>query len=118
MCAPSRFTFWQSIRGGGSGRTLARSIQDEHELVRETAAAFEREPTTEESRARRARPQRLGHGREDDRACVGPHLLFASARRVGCAGAPKCLEDEYAADEALCVQGESGNEVFILLAAK
>ncbi len=99
-------------RGAASEETLARLERDEHELVRETALHL---------RARK------GEGKDE----VGAHSslitvekmialrsapLFSSLAPEGLAELARAsIEDDYAPGENLCVEGEPGNEVFILL---
>ncbi|HWT01463.1 MAG TPA: cyclic nucleotide-binding domain-containing protein [Pyrinomonadaceae bacterium] len=99
-------------RGAADRETLARMIADEHELVRETAAHLRerggRDPgthshliTVEKMIALRSAPVF---------SKIGPEGLAQLARAS--------REDEFAPDETLCVEGEPGNEVFILLAGE
>ncbi|HUQ32292.1 MAG TPA: cyclic nucleotide-binding domain-containing protein, partial [Pyrinomonadaceae bacterium] len=97
-------------RGAVSPELLDRLSADEHELVRETALHLKE------------------RGGRDD---AGPHArLIAIEKMIALRSAPifsriapeglaelaaASLEDEYAPGETLCVEGEPGNEVFILL---
>jgi Cyclic nucleotide-binding domain/4Fe-4S binding domain len=99
-------------QNGVDAEMLTRLATDEHELVRETVAHL-----------------RERHGREP--GAVGAHAglstvekmialrsapIFSSLPPEGLAELGRAsVEHQYAADEALCVAGESGNEVFILL---
>jgi hypothetical protein len=100
-------------RGAADSELLERMSADEHEVVRETARHLithvltgvkEGEPhagviTIEKMIALRSAPIF---------STIAPEGLAELARA--------CLEDEYAPGEALCLEGEPGNEVFILLA--
>ena len=98
-------------RGAANSNLLERMSVDEHEVVRETAQhliarAGQGESTThaglitiEKMIALRSAPIFF---------TLAPEGLVELARA--------CREDEYAPDEALCLEGEPGNEVFILLA--
>jgi hypothetical protein len=100
-------------RGTVSPELLDRLSADEHELVRETALHLKE------------------RGGRDD---AGPHArLITIEKMIALRSAPifsriapeglaelasASLEDEYAPGETLCVEGEPGNEVFILLAGE
>jgi hypothetical protein len=100
-------------RGAVSPELLDRLSADEHELVRETALHLKE------------------RGGRDD---AGPHArLITIEKMIALRSAPifsriapeglaelasASLEDEYAPGETLCVEGEPGNEVFILLAGE
>ncbi|MGB7926258.1 MAG: cyclic nucleotide-binding domain-containing protein [Pyrinomonadaceae bacterium] len=99
-------------RGATFDDTLDRLSRDEHELVRETALHL---------KARKARG-------EDERE-VHPGLITVE-KMIALRSAPifsnlapeslaelarASVEDYYAPEAALCIQGEPGNEVFILL---
>jgi hypothetical protein len=100
-------------RGTVSPELLDRLSADEHELVRETALHLKE------------------RGGRDD---AGPHVrLITIEKMIALRSAPifsriapeglaelasASLEDEYAPGETLCVEGEPGNEVFILLAGE
>ncbi|HEX8709514.1 MAG TPA: cyclic nucleotide-binding domain-containing protein [Pyrinomonadaceae bacterium] len=99
-------------RGAANAELLDRMAGDEHELVRETALHLK------------------AHGRRDE----GEHRqLITIEKMIALRSAPifsriapeglaelarASLEDEYAPDETLCVEGEPGNEVYILLAGE
>lgn len=102
-------------RGAADAEILERLIADEHELVRETAqsiseraairAATDAPPapliTVEKMIALRSVPI-FSH--------LAPEELAELARAS--------RENSYLAGEALCIEGERGNEVFILLAGR
>lgn len=95
--------------------TLARLSTDEHELVRETAAHLKERHGREHG----AVGAHSGLGTVEKMIALRSAPIFSSLPPEGLAAlARSSMEDEYAADEALCVQGESGNEVFILLAGE
>jgi hypothetical protein len=99
-------------RGAAGEEPLARLERDEHELVRETALHL---------RARK------GEGNDE----VGAHSsLITVEKMIALRSAPifsrlapeglmelarASVEDNYSPEENLCVEGEPGNEVFILL---
>lgn len=98
-----------SERGAANEETLNQMSADEHELVRETAA-------------------HLKEHHEQDAA--GHRHLITIEKMIALRSAPifekiapqglaelahASLEDEFAPDETLCIEGEPGNEVFILL---
>ncbi|MDT4968449.1 MAG: hypothetical protein QOJ64_3186 [Acidobacteriota bacterium] len=99
-------------RGGAGEELLSRMAADEHEIVRETAEHL-----------------REGHGRDPE-----PHrVLIVIEKMIALRSAPlfsrvtpeglaelarASSEDQFAPGETLCVEGEPGNEVFILLAGE
>ena len=99
-------------RGAAGEDLLNRASADEHELVRETALHLKErgggDPgthrhliTIEKMIALRSAP------------------IFSKIAPEGLAElASASVEDEYAPEETLCVEGEPGNEVFILLAGE
>jgi hypothetical protein len=99
-------------RGAANEELLNKLSADEHELVRETAIHLKerggREPrdhsgliTIEKMIALRSAPVF---------STIAPEGLIELARAS--------TEDEFAPAETLCVEGEPGNEVFILLAGE
>jgi hypothetical protein len=100
-------------RGGTNEKLLERMSADEHEVVRETAQHL---------------TARAAEGGTDNRAHPGlitiekmialrSAPIFSTIAAEGLAElARACREDTYAPAEALCLEGEPGNEVFILLA--
>jgi hypothetical protein len=92
--------------------TLAHSSDDEHELVRETAVALKRRYAGEAAgRSPMLTVEKMIALRQIPIfASVGPEALEELAR--------SSFEAIYARDDALCLEGETGNEVFILLAGE
>ncbi|HEV2915856.1 MAG TPA: cyclic nucleotide-binding domain-containing protein [Pyrinomonadaceae bacterium] len=101
--------------GGAQPDLLARLLTDEHELVRETAAHL-KERRGRETSAVGAHP---GLSTVEKMMALRSAPIFSSLPPEGLAElARSSAEAEYAADEALCREGEQGNEVFILLAGE
>ncbi len=99
-------------RGAADAKILVRMMDDEHELVRETAAHL----------MNRARE---GFGAHDHLITVEKMIALRSAPIFSTLGpgalaelARASREHEYGPGEALCMEGEEGNEVFILLAGE
>jgi hypothetical protein len=97
-------------RGGASEELLNRMSADEHELVRETAIHL---------RARGGQDA----GTHSHLITIEKMIALRSApvfSRIAPEGlaelARSSVEDEFTPGETLCVEGEPGNEVFILLA--
>jgi hypothetical protein len=99
-------------RGTVNSDLLDRMSRDEHEVVRETAQHL---------MARAASGEAETHGHAglitiEKMIALRSAPIFSTIAPEGLAElARACLEDEYAPDEALCLEGEPGNEVFILL---
>jgi hypothetical protein len=100
-------------RGAASPEVLDRLSADEHELVRETALHL---------RERGGRDTASAHARLitiEKMIALRSAPIFSRIAPEGLAElASASLEDEYAPGETLCVEGEPGNEVFILLAGE
>lgn len=102
-------------RGAANSSLLERMIGDEHAVVRETAGHL---------MERRAPGGAATEGQAhaglitiEKMIALRSAPIFSTIAPEGLAElARACLEDEYAPDEALCLEGEPGNEVFILLA--
>ncbi|HYR45759.1 MAG TPA: cyclic nucleotide-binding domain-containing protein, partial [Thermoanaerobaculia bacterium] len=101
-----------AARGEADAETLIRLNDDEHEAVRETARHF-RERTSREA---------SDSGGRTDFLTVEKIVALRSAPIFSRLGpeelaelARSSVERRYAAGEALCREGERGNEVFILL---
>ncbi|HEY0003978.1 MAG TPA: cyclic nucleotide-binding domain-containing protein [Pyrinomonadaceae bacterium] len=102
-------------RGAANEKTLDQMSQDEHELVRETA-------------------QHLKKSQESETGEVGSHKALSTVEKmIALRSAPifsrlppeglaelarASREAEFAAGANLCLEGEPGNEVFILLAGE
>ncbi len=100
-------------QGGVGADMLARFGTDEHELVRETAAHL----VERQGRETSAVGGHAGLSTVEKMIALRSAPIFSSLPPEGLAELGRSsAEHEYAAEEALCVQGESGNEVFILLA--
>jgi hypothetical protein len=101
-------------RGAANSRLLERMIADEHEVVRETALHLM------ERAVRGAAVEGQAHAgliTIEKMIALRSAPIFSTLAPEGLAElARACREDEYAPDEALCLEGEPGNEVFILLA--
>ncbi len=94
---------------------LSRMMQDEHELVRETARIVIERAMSVEARGTTA----LSLGTVEKMIALRGAPVFsrlAPEHLVELARASR--EDFYDSDESLCVEGESGNEVFILLSGE
>jgi hypothetical protein len=100
-------------RGAVSPELLDRLSADEHELVRETALHL---------KERGGRDNAAAHARLitiEKMIALRSAPIFSRIAPEGLAElATASLEDEYAPGETLCVEGEPGNEVFILLAGE
>ncbi|MBC7908969.1 MAG: cyclic nucleotide-binding domain-containing protein [Pyrinomonadaceae bacterium] len=94
---------------------LSRMMQDEHELVRETARIVIERAMSVEARGTTALP--LGTV-EKMIALRGAPVFSRLAPEHLVELARASREDFYDTDESLCVEGESGNEVFILLSGE
>ncbi|HKS30139.1 MAG TPA: cyclic nucleotide-binding domain-containing protein [Pyrinomonadaceae bacterium] len=100
-------------RGAAHADLLDWLSADEHEVVRETA---------EHLKARAAIGEGEGHSHaglitiEKMIALRSAPIFFTIAPEGLAELARACREDEYAPAEDLCLEGEPGNEVFILLA--
>ncbi len=97
-------------RAGVDEPTLPALIRDEHELVRETAVALRSRAARLESRAETALVT------VEKMIALRSVPLFSSLAPPELARAGR--EKEYAPGEALCVEGEPGDEVFILLSGE
>jgi len=99
-------------RGAADEELLSRMAADEHELVRETAEHLK------ERHGRDAEPHRQLITVEKMIA-LRSAPLFSRVTPEGLAElATASTEDEFTPGETLCVEGEPGNEVFILLAGE
>jgi hypothetical protein len=100
-------------RGAASAETLDRLSTDEHELVRETAVHL---------KLRRGKEEAGGHQglvTVEKMIALRSAPIFSSLPPEGLAELARAsLEDDYAPGENLCLEGEPGNEVFILLAGE
>ncbi|HYO91001.1 MAG TPA: cyclic nucleotide-binding domain-containing protein, partial [Pyrinomonadaceae bacterium] len=100
-------------RGAANPDLLERLGADEHEVVRETAQHLA---------ARAQSGEGEGHSHAglitiEKMIALRSAPIFSTIAPEGLAElARACREDEYAPSEALCLEGEPGNEVFILLA--
>lgn len=102
-------------RGAVDEQTLTRLIADEHEVVRETAQHLK-------ERKERAKPaghevgSRVGLITVEKMIALRSAPIFASLGPESLAELARAsTEGEYAAGQTLCVEGEFGDEVFILL---
>jgi hypothetical protein len=94
---------------------LARMSGDEHDLVRETVRHLQERQGRESSQV----GSHAGLSRVEKMVALRSAPIFSSLPPEGLAElARTSVEDEYAGGEALCVQGEPGNEVFIILAGE
>ncbi len=100
-------------RAGLDEGTLPALIRDEHELVRETALGLSSRAARLESRAETALVpvEKMIALRSVPLFCSLAPPELAELARAG-------REKEYAPGEALCVEGEPGDEVFILLSGE
>jgi hypothetical protein len=100
-------------RGAAGVRILERLSTDEHELVRETALHLA---------SRKGREEEGGHRgliTVEKMIALRSAPIFSSLAPEGLAELARAsLEDDYAPNETLCLEGEPGNEVFILLAGE
>lgn len=100
-------------RGGANQKLLDRLSQDEHEVVRETA----RHLTAHAEQREADNTAHAGLITIEKMIALRSAPIFSTIAPEGLAElARACREDEYAPLEALCIEGEPGNEVFILLA--
>jgi hypothetical protein len=99
-------------RGAAGPKTLERLSADEHLIVRETAEHLMEHRGIEAS-------ETISHAgliTIEKMIALRSAPLFSRLAPEGLAQlARACLEAEFAPDENLCVEGEEGNEVFILL---
>jgi len=103
-------------RGAADTKILVRMLDDEHELVRETAAHLK-------ERADDAAQDQIGS--HNHLITVEKMIALRSAPIFSTLGpgalselARASREDEYEPGQALCIEGEEGNEVFILLSGE
>ncbi|HEX8653235.1 MAG TPA: cyclic nucleotide-binding domain-containing protein [Pyrinomonadaceae bacterium] len=100
-------------RGAAGVRILERLSADEHELVRETALHLV---------SRKGKEEEGGHSgliTIEKMIALRSAPIFSSLAPEGLAELARAsLEDDYAPNETLCLEGEPGNEVFILLAGE
>ena len=102
-------------RGGTTPALLERLSGDEHEVVRETAQHL----TASVSRGEADNPAHAGLITIEKMIALRSAPIFSTIAPEGLAElARACREDEFAPEEALCLEGEPGNEVFILLAGE
>jgi hypothetical protein len=100
-------------RGAASPELLNRLSADEHELVRETALHL-KERGGQDASGAHARLITI-----EKMIALRSAPIFSRIAPEGLAElASASLEDEYKPGETLCVEGEPGNEVFILLAGE
>lgn len=100
-------------RGGVDEETLAMLVRDEHEVVCETAACLLLRSTKMESR------EQTGLVTFERMIALHSLPLFASLAPPDLLSlAQASLEKAYAPGQALCVEGERGDEVFILLSGE
>lgn len=99
-------------RGAADAETLARMSADEHELVRETAVHLKERAGADQGTHRHliTIEKMIALRSAPVFSRIGPEGLAELARAS--------REDEFAPGETLCVEGEPGNEVFILLAGE
>ena len=99
---------------GGAGPVLEAMSKDEHEIVRETAEHLKRSSSTE-SRVVDA----VGLSIVEKMIALRGTPLFSQLAPEGLAELARASrEAEYPPGADLCVEGESGNEVFILIAGE
>lgn len=102
-------------RGGASGGVLERMTKDEHEVVRETAQHLMAQALRGEAEGR----SHAGLITIEKMIALRSAPIFSRIAPEGLAELARASrEDEFAPDEALCLEGEPGNEVFILLAGE
>jgi polyferredoxin len=100
-------------RGAANADLLERMSRDEHELVRETAQHLMERTKQGESESQ----SHAGLITIEKMISLRSAPIFSTIAPEGLVElARACREDEYAPEEALCLEGEPGNEVFILLA--
>ncbi|HKQ99814.1 MAG TPA: cyclic nucleotide-binding domain-containing protein, partial [Pyrinomonadaceae bacterium] len=99
-------------RGAADRATLERMSADEHELVRETALHLRERGGMDAGTHRRLinMEKMIALRSAPVFSRIAPEGLMELARAS--------VEDEYAPGETLCLEGEPGNEVFILLAGE
>ncbi|MGA9996889.1 MAG: cyclic nucleotide-binding domain-containing protein, partial [Pyrinomonadaceae bacterium] len=101
-----------SQRGAVDDATLVRMSQDEHEIVRETATHLRERAGSEKSEAG-AHPHLSN---VEKMLALRTTPIFSSLAPEGLAELARAgVEDAYAPGQTLCIEGEPGNEVFILL---
>jgi hypothetical protein len=99
-------------RGAASEETLNRLSTDEHALVRETASHLKERGGFDTNTHRRLITI-------EKMIALRSAPIFSRIAPEGLAElASASLEDEYTPGETLCVEGEPGNEVYILLAGE
>jgi hypothetical protein len=100
-------------RGAANSALLERMGADEHEVVRETAQHLAARARSGEGEGR----PHAGLITIEKMIALRSAPIFSNIAPEGLAElARACLEDKYGPNEALCFEGEPGNEVFILLA--
>jgi hypothetical protein len=101
-----------SERGAVEETTLDRLCQDEHDVVREVALRLREQTARGTSAAGRSAPLTTLEKMIALRSApIFSHLAPESLAELARAS----VEDEYPPGEALCLEGDAGNEVFILL---
>jgi hypothetical protein len=99
-------------RGAVDDNTLDRLYQDEHEVVREVALKVRERTAQGASQAVRSSPLT----RLEKMIALRSAPIFSPLAPESLAElAHASVEDEYPPGAALCMEGEAGNEVFILL---
>jgi hypothetical protein len=102
-------------RGGANAALLERLSGDEHEVVRETALHLM-------AQAIRGKAEDMAHAgliTIEKMIALRSAPIFSTIAPEGLAELARASrEDEFAPEEALCLEGEPGNEVFILLAGE
>ena len=100
-------------RGGATESLLERLMKDEHEVVRETAEHLMKRAGRREAH----QGDHAGLITIEKMIALRSAPVFSTIAPEGLAQlAHACREDQYAPGAALCLEGEPGNEVFILLA--
>jgi hypothetical protein len=100
-------------RGAANTALLERMSMDEHEVVRETAQHL----ISRAGGAQSESPTHAGLITIEKMIALRSAPIFSTIAPEGLSElARACREDEYAPNEALCLEGEPGNEVFIVLA--
>lgn len=101
-------------RGAVEEAALARMARDEHEIVREVAAHLRERAGREAKDEAGAHPNLITI---EKMLALRAAPIFSGLAPEGLAELARAsIEDEYAPGQTLCVEGEPGNEVFILLA--
>jgi hypothetical protein len=99
-------------RGSPSAELLGQMARDEHEIVRETARHFQKNKTGASS-------EDAGLITIEKMIALRSAPIFSRMAPEGLAGlAIESRETDLAPGEDLCLAGESGNEVFIVLAGE